>query len=166
MNRSPNHTARWRPAAALCAAVITASACTPLEVRAVANHFGIAVTDTQADAIAVHYTANPDQIDRAVADLQPAADKPCDTVCIIRNVFPDSAEEGAIRVAKCESGLNPAAKNPSSSALGLFQIIRSTWNAYADPGWSRTDPLHNTLVAYRIWRSDGGSWRQWGVCKP
>lgn len=165
MTRYPNHTApRWRAAAALCAAA-TLTACTPLEVRAVAQHFGIDVTDTQAAAIAVHYTANPDQIDRAIDDLQPAAEKPCDVVCIIRAVFPDNAEDGAIRVAKCESGLNPAAKNENSSATGLFQIIRDTWNAYSDAGWSRTDPLHNTLVAYRIWRSDGGSWRQW-VCKP
>ena len=165
MNRSANHTAsRSRPAAALCAAVITATACTPLEVRAVANHFGIDVTDTQTAAVAAHFTAHPDQIDQAVADLQPD-DPPCDTVCIIRNVFPDSAEEGAIRVARCESRLDPNAKNPTSSATGLFQIVRGTWNAYADPGWSRVDPLHNTMTAYRIWKSDGGSWRQW-VCKP
>ena len=165
MFRSTHTARRSRTAAALCAAVITATACTPLEVRAVANHFGIDVTDTQTAAVAAHYTTHPDQIDQAVADLQPAADKPCDTVCIIRNVFPDSAEDGAIRVAKCESGLDPNARNPSSSATGLFQIINGTWRAYADRGWVRTDPLHNTLVAYRIWRSDGGSWRQW-VCKP
>ena len=165
MNRSANHTARRsRTAAALCAAAITATACTPLEVRAVANHFGIDVTDTQTAAVAAHFSANPDQVDRAIADLQPA-DPPCDVVCIIRAVFPDSAEAGAIRVARCESRLDPNAKNPTSSATGLFQIVRGTWNAYADPGWSPTDPLHNTMTADRIWKSDGGSWRQW-VCKP
>lgn len=147
---------------AATAALLPLAACTPLEVRAVASHFGVTLDDTQTAAVAAHFTANPDQVDRAIEDLQPG---PCDVVCIIRAVFPDDAETGAIRVARCESGLDPAADNPTSSALGLFQIVRGTWNAYADREWSRTDPLHNTLTAYRIWKSDGGSWRQW-VCKP
>lgn len=33
----------------------------------------------------------------------------------------------ALAIAKCESGLNPLAKNPDSTASGIFQFIRSTW---------------------------------------
>lgn len=35
-----------------------------------------------------------------------------------------------LRIAKCESGLNPKAKNPNSTASGVFQFINSTWNHY------------------------------------
>ena len=34
-----------------------------------------------------------------------------------------------IQIAKCESGFNPSAKNPRSSASGIFQIIDGTWRS-------------------------------------
>lgn len=37
-------------------------------------------------------------------------------------------------VVGCESGWNPSASNPSSSAGGLFQFLDSTWRSMA-PGW-------------------------------
>jgi soluble lytic murein transglycosylase-like protein len=33
----------------------------------------------------------------------------------------------AIRIARCESGLNPLAKNKHSSATGLYQFMTGTW---------------------------------------
>jgi soluble lytic murein transglycosylase-like protein len=41
-------------------------------------------------------------------------------------VNPDTA----LRVAKCESGLNPKAENVNGSATGLYQFIRKTWKNY------------------------------------
>ena len=38
--------------------------------------------------------------------------------------------ETAVRIAMCESSLCPTAKNPTSSATGLFQFMTGTWNAY------------------------------------
>lgn len=38
------------------------------------------------------------------------------------------------RVVGCESGWNPGAANPSSSAGGLFQFLSGTWASLA-PGW-------------------------------
>src|SRR3990167_5091733 len=35
----------------------------------------------------------------------------------------------ALAVAFCESRLNPGAKNPNSTASGIFQFIRSTWKS-------------------------------------
>lgn len=35
----------------------------------------------------------------------------------------------ARRIAQCESGMNPRAENPRSSASGLFQFIDSTWRS-------------------------------------
>ncbi|SRR6266480_7555540 len=75
---------------------------------------------------------------------------------------------GALQVAKCESGLNPSAYNPSGAATGIFQIVPSTWNGtpFRPYSWEKaTDPLINIQAAYFIFQKDGYSWRQWG-CKP
>lgn len=39
------------------------------------------------------------------------------------------------KIMMCESGGNPTAQNPTSSASGLFQVITSTWGNYA--GYAR-----------------------------
>lgn len=36
----------------------------------------------------------------------------------------------ALDIAKCESQFNPFAKNPNSSASGIFQFTRTTWNEF------------------------------------
>ena len=43
----------------------------------------------------------------------------------IQGMFPEAPV--MVHVANSESGLNPLAKNPSSTATGLFQILKSTW---------------------------------------
>ena len=35
--------------------------------------------------------------------------------------------EAAVRIAACESGLNPKATNPHSTAKGLYQFLDGTW---------------------------------------
>lgn len=58
-------------------------------------------------------------------------------------------------IAKYESGGNPRAQNPSSSASGLYQFIDGTWNHYG--GYSRAmyAPVSvQTSKFYQIW--DGG----------
>lgn len=42
-----------------------------------------------------------------------------------------------------ESGFNPAAQNPTSSAYGLFQMLDSTWKGYSDVG-KTADPAKQT----------------------
>jgi hypothetical protein len=54
-----------------------------------------------------------------------------------------------MRSAQIESGMNPAAKNPSSSAGGLFQFIDPTWNQYGR-GAPKSDAIANTDAMARF----------------
>lgn len=65
----------------------------------------------------------------------------------------------AVAVAGAESGWDPRAENPSSSAKGLWQTMMS-YHApkFAGAAWS--DPMANGRVAHRIWR-DAGGWGPW-----
>lgn len=40
--------------------------------------------------------------------------------------------ETALRIAECESNLDPYARNQSSTASGVYQFISSTWDNYCD----------------------------------
>lgn len=71
-----------------------------------------------------------------------------------------------LRVARCESGFNPNAYNPSSGASGLFQFLPSTWAANSVRagygGASAFDPVANANTAAMMFRN--GQAGQW-VCK-
>ena len=90
-------------------------------------------------------------------------------IAIIDQVFGPDAP-AAIRVATCESDLNPYAYNPisvaGSHAEGLFQIlVPSTWRTTSQANRSPYDPWANTRAAHEIFVRDGYSWREW-TCKP
>ncbi len=70
----------------------------------------------------------------------------------------------AIRVADCESGLNPNATSPGGTYLGLWQFSRSTWEAYGGPGDDPRDvgAYKQTRVAWRLFRDRG--WAPWPNC--
>jgi hypothetical protein len=65
-----------------------------------------------------------------------------------------------VRIAACESGLNPASVNPAGY-WGLFQI------SYQFPGWD--DPLTNATVAYQQEYlpalAAGNALSPWPVCR-
>lgn len=86
-----------------------------------------------------------------------------DVVSIIDQVF-GSYASGAVNVASCESGLNPAATGPSGAA-GLFQILPSTFDTTSEAGNSPYDAYSNTVAAYDIFVRDGYSWSEW-TCQP
>jgi len=83
---------------------------------------------------------------------------------MISSVFGRYAS-GAIRIATCESGLNPAATNPYSGAAGLFQIMPGTWRGTSQAGASPYNARANTIAAHDIFVRDGDSWREW-TCQP
>lgn len=70
--------------------------------------------------------------------------------------------EDMLRVARCESNLNPNAVNASSNASGLFQFLPSTWETtpYADQ--DIFDPVANAEAAAWMW--DNGRRNEW-VCQ-
>ena len=82
---------------------------------------------------------------------------------IISQVFGPYAG-AAIQVATCESGLNPGATNPYSSAAGLFQIMPGTWSGTSQAGSSPYNAWANTVAAHEIFVRDGYSWSEW-TCK-
>jgi hypothetical protein len=77
----------------------------------------------------------------------------------------------ALTIAKCESGYDPQAYNPTpvwvdgqaEHAMGVFQIIPSTF-ARVSSG-NVYDASDNIQAAYKIFAQDGYSWREW-ECQP
>lgn len=71
----------------------------------------------------------------------------------------------ALRVARCESSLNPNARSTVSTAKGLFQFLDSTWRG--SPYW-RYSPYNawaSIQAAHWLFTRDGYSWREW-ECQP
>jgi transglycosylase-like protein with SLT domain len=71
---------------------------------------------------------------------------------LVAAYFPPDHVDRMLRIMDCESGGNPWAKNPHSSATGLFQIMASWQKSW--PG-DYTDPWTNVAVAYQIWLTQG-----------
>ena len=84
---------------------------------------------------------------------------------LIARHFPEAQVHKAMRVMRCESGGNPDAKNRSSTAAGLFQFLKSTWNRVARETGSPAyrdgvyDPVWSVVNAAWLW--EHGGWRQW-----
>ena len=86
-------------------------------------------------------------------------------IAMIKQVFGPYAD-GALNVARCESGFNPLAFNPVSNggnhAEGVFQILYpSTWNGTSEAASSPYNAMANILAAHQIFVRDGYSWREW-----
>ena len=73
--------------------------------------------------------------------------------------------DDALAVMACESGGDPNAANPTSSARGLFQFLQGWWSgAWGYPAFDPYDPVANVEAA--AWLSAGGTdWTAW-VCQP
>lgn len=72
--------------------------------------------------------------------------------------------EKMLRVAECESGLNPRAQSPSGKYVGLYQFERASWETRARwagyegrPWW---DPVANANTAGWL-VTEGGGWGHW-----
>lgn len=75
--------------------------------------------------------------------------------------FRGQSLEQAVAIAKAESGFDPTAANPKSSARGLMQIMLSAHQD--DPEITQwRDPYANARMAYRISRG-GTDWSPWST---
>jgi 3D (Asp-Asp-Asp) domain-containing protein len=84
-----------------------------------------------------------------------------DIVQIIYNAAAMYGQNGddLLRVATCESGLNPYAVNGSSNASGLFQFLPSTWATTPYAGQDIFDPVANAEAAAWMWANGRrGEW--------
>lgn len=83
---------------------------------------------------------------------------------LVAKYFQPADVDLALRVMGCESGGNPWAKNPRSSASGLYQHIMRYWPSRAAgagfPGGSVWDPETNIAASAYLFYS-AGSWRDW-----
>jgi LysM repeat protein len=116
-----------------------------------------------------HTTA--EQLKTAPADFQTTAANLNDGSprSIINEIFGADAP-AALRIAMCESSLNPNAVNNisigGSHAEGLFQILYpSTWNTTSQAAMSPFNARANAIAAHEIFVRDGHSWREW-ACQP
>jgi hypothetical protein len=77
-------------------------------------------------------------------------------------------------ISKHESGLNPYAKNPYSTASGIFQFLDSTWSSVRNNharffaryklSSSVFNARSNVMAAYKLAQTSGGwtgPWLQW-----
>jgi hypothetical protein len=98
--------------------------------------------------------------------VQPARDAPAqggDSVRAIICAQPWPCDQ-AIRVAQCESSLNPSAISPDGANFGLMQV-NAVHRARVGGDLSRLlDAATNVAVAYAIYL-DAGGWGPWS-CKP
>lgn len=118
------------------------------------------------------YQVQARQLRRYLAGINPTCSGPGDCPRLIRLAF-DRMGVGwrgheAVRVATCESGLNPRAYNASSGASSLFQQLARYWPAravtYGMAGRSVFDPWANAVVSAGMVRDTGG-WSHW-TCRP
>jgi len=88
---------------------------------------------------------------------------------LVEAYFPADRVEWALRVSKCESRWLTTAKNPRTSAAGLFQFKRSTWDWVADqtgtPDYDEGGvwEVHSQMIN-AAWLVENGGRQHW-VCK-
>jgi hypothetical protein len=94
-----------------------------------------------------------------VVEVEAAEPKCDDPISYIRCAgeklgVPNEDIRTMIRIARCESSMNPRAKNRYSSASGLFQVIASTWysNDCVGDKWDFKD---STDCAYKLYAKRG-----------
>ena len=96
-------------------------------------------------------------------DVESAPAAPGSPEAIIREVFTPLGEaDKAVRVASCESGLNPMAVSSGGTYQGLFQL-GSNVVAIQAYGGDRLDAWANASAA-RDLRVQRGNWSAWPIC--
>ena len=160
----------------LTVTLTAATACTPAQVTAFFHARGQSIDQPTAAKVATALTVW-DRQNRALLAYLAAVDRarrscssPSSCAALVQHAFATMGvgwrSGEAVRVASCESGLNPRATNGSHD--GLFQQARAYWSGrsqqYGQAGRSAYDPWANAVVSAGMVRDTGG-WSHWS-CKP
>jgi hypothetical protein len=82
---------------------------------------------------------------------------------VVRQVFgPLGVADQAVRVAACESGLDPGAMSAGGTYRGLFQLGPHLAGTVGFYGGNWFDPLTNSEVARDLYLRSG--WSSWPAC--
>src|SRR3712207_4327929 len=73
------------------------------------------------------------------------------------------SKQAMIRVARCESGLDPCAVNRSGPYYGLFQFLKSTWKSTPYGDRNIYDPKAQALATGWMWKQ--GDKDHWAACR-
>ena len=68
-------------------------------------------------------------------------------------------EKTALRIAKCESGYNRYARNPHSTAKGVYQFINGTWRGYC------SGDVFDHKANIKCFMEQYPKHKNWWVCK-
>lgn len=164
---------------AVLMATVSLVGCTPEQVMQAAGHLGVDITAEQAAAVADAHTAKHGPTDPTIEVTPEMAKAIAWTAAVhaaeqqtpgnrIRARWAGTGqEETAVRVAACESGggkesgINPDAQNPGSTAYGSFQFLFRTW---IGTGIAKTRDLGLQIeAAYRLWKARG--WSPWNASR-
>ena len=84
---------------------------------------------------------------------------------IVAIFFKPSDIDQALRIIQCESQGDPLAKNPNSSATGLWQHLARYWgirsNLAGIKGADINDPVASTIVAAYLRYETSPGWHHW-----
>lgn len=72
------------------------------------------------------------------------------------------SKRAMVRVARCESGLDPCAYSKAGPYYGLYQFLKSTWKTTPYKGRSIYDPKAQAMAAAWMWKQ--GRKNEW-ACK-
>lgn len=135
---------------------------------------GLGLTACTPEEIAIFNTLSPEDQGKVIAALQEqqqtqfvgvhtAQSRPTDCLTAMRQVFPASTWGWAQSIITRESGNDPSADNPSSSAAGCWQLLAMHDHRYGAVGCSpaqKYDALCNAKAAYHLYQAAGTSpWR-------
>lgn len=97
----------------------------------------------------------------------PTYEETTDWAYLVHTYFDPEDYDTAMSILNCESGGDPTADNPTSSARGGWQFLKSTWGwASAESGYAvdaypqgADDPVQSTRLA--AWLQDTYGFSQW-----
>jgi len=124
----------------------------------------IILADLTAQMVAEAIYPIPEALKRNIEPQKTTQELIIDEITAQAQLFGVDVDK-ALALAKCESGLNPVAKNPSSTARGVYQYLIGTWEETesAKNGLERNDYKANIHEAM-LDLANGEAWR-WPACR-